>query len=219
VPIEPDKPSRDALSEVSRRKEPLKKKVLVLPLALLVALLALSACGGSSGSSGGDESAIETAIEESATGEDPKLCSEFQTEAFNKAEYPEGNALKECEEETESGASVAESVDISKVEVDGETATAEVEVTGNGLSGQELEVELAKEGGDWKMNELVGFTKFDSAAFAETLKEKLGEEAGISPSLAKCVSESLGNVSQEEAEMIVFEKNLEPLEEAAGGCE
>jgi hypothetical protein len=26
-------------------------------------------------------------------------------------------------------------------------------------------------------------------------------------------------VSQEEAEMIVFEKNLEPLEEAAGGCE
>jgi hypothetical protein len=33
------------------------------------------------------------------------------------------------------------------------------------------------------------------------------------------VSESLGSVSQEEAEMIVFEKNLEPLEEAAGGCE
>jgi hypothetical protein len=217
--MKPDKPSRDAPSEASPRKEPVKKKVLVLPLALLVALLALSACGGSSGSSGDDESAIETAIEESATSEDPKLCSEFQTEAFNESEYPEGNALKQCEEGTESGASVAESVDISKVEVNGESATAEVEVTGSGLSGQELEVELAKEGGDWKMNELVGFTKFDSAAFAETLEEKLGEEEGVSPELAKCVSESLGSVSQEEAEMIVFEKNLEPLEEAAGGCE
>ena len=215
----PDKPSRDARSAPSPRKEPVKKKVLVLPLALLVAALALSACGGSSGSSGGDESAIETAIEESETSEDPKICSEFQTEAFNESEYPEGNAQKECEEATESGASVAESVDISSVEVNGESATAEVEVTGSGLNGQEIEVELAKEGGDWKMNELVGFSKFDSAAFAETLEEKLDEEEGISPELAKCVSESLGSVSQEEAEMIVFEKNLEPLEEAAGGCE
>jgi hypothetical protein len=33
------------------------------------------------------------------------------------------------------------------------------------------------------------------------------------------VSESVASVSQEEAEMIVFEKSLEPLEEAAGGCE
>jgi hypothetical protein len=217
--MKPDKPSRDARSAPSPRKEPVKKKVLVLPLALLVAAFALSACGGSSSSSGGDESAIETAIEESATSEDPKICSEFQTEAFNKNEYPEGNALKECEEAAESGASVAESVDVSSVEVNGESATAEVEVTGSGLNGQELEVELAKEGGDWKLNELAGFTKFDSAAFAETLEEKLGEEEGVSPELAKCVSESLGSVSQEEAEMIVFEKNLEPLEEAAGGCE
>jgi hypothetical protein len=63
------------------------------------------------------------------------------------------------------------------------------------------------------------FTKFDSAALAESLEEKLGEEEGISPELAKCVSESLGSVSQQETEMIVFEKNLGPLEEAAGGCE
>jgi len=217
--MKPDKPSRDARSAPSPRKESVKKKLLVLPLALLVAAFALSACGGSSDSSGGDESAVETAIEESATSEDPKICSEFQTEAFNEFEYPGGNALKECEEATESGASVAESVDVSNVEVNGESATAEVEVKGSGLDGQELEVEVAKEDGDWKLNELVGFTKFDSAAFAGTLEEKLAEEEGITPELAKCVSESLGSVSQEEAEMIVFEKNLEPLEEAAGGCE
>jgi hypothetical protein len=217
--MKPDKPSRDAASEASPRKEPVKKKVLVLPLALLIAALALSACGGSSGSSGGEDAAVETAIEESATSEDPKICSEFQTEAFNEFEYAEGNALKQCEEATESGASVAESVDVSNVEVDGEAATAEAEVKGNGLDGQVLEVGLVEEGGDWKMNELLGFTKYDGAAFAETLEAKLAEEEGIGPELAKCVSESLGSLSQEEAEMIVFEKNLEPLEEAAGGCE
>ena len=180
--MKPDTSSGDGRSAPSPRKEPVKKKLLVLPLALLVAALALSACGGSSGSSGGDESAIEAAIEESATSEDPKICSEFQTEAFNESEYPEGNALKECEEATESGASVAESVDISKVEVNGESATAEVEVKGSGLNGQELEVELAKEGGDWKMNELVAFTKFDSAALRrKPSKKSSAKKKGSAP--------------------------------------
>jgi hypothetical protein len=58
------------------------------------------------------------------------------------------------------------------------------------------------------------------AGDADEGEEMLGEEEeGITPELAKCVSESLGTVSQEEAEMIVFEMSLEPLEEAAGGRE
>jgi hypothetical protein len=43
-----------------------------------------------------------------------------------------------------------------------------------------------------------------STGDADEAEEMLGEEEGISPELAKCVSESLGSVSQEEAEMIVF---------------
>jgi hypothetical protein len=65
----------------------------------------------------------------------------------------------------------------------------------------------------------LGHFKPPGSGADEAGQRKLGEEEGISPELAKCVSESLGSVSQEEAEMIVFEKNLEPLEEAAGGCE
>ncbi len=162
--MKPDEPSRDARSEPSPRKEPVKEKVLVLPLA-------------------------------------------------------EGNALKQCEEATESGAGVAESVNVLNVNVNGESAPAEAEQTGGGLDGQVIEVGLVEEGGDRKMNELLGSTKFDGRAFAETLEAKLAEEEGVGPELAKCVSESVGTLSQEEAEMIVFEKNLEPLEEAAGGCE
>jgi predicted small secreted protein len=196
-----------------------KKKLLVLPLALLVAALGLAACGGSSSSSGGDEASIETAIEESATSEDPTICTEFQTEAFNEEEFPEGNALEECEEKAESGEASAESVDVSKIEVEGETATAEVAVTGQGLNGQTLELELAKEGGDWKLNSSLGFSKYDATAFGESVEEKLAEEEGISPELAACVGEALTEASQEEAEEMVFEKNTEPLEEMAQGCE
>ena len=43
-----------------------------------------------------------------------------------------------------------------------------------------------------------------STGDADEAEEMLGEEEGISPELAKCASESLGSVSQEEAEMIVF---------------
>jgi hypothetical protein len=196
------------------------KKLLVLPLALLVAALGLAACGGGgSSSSGGDEGAIETAIEESATSQDPAICTEFQTEALNESEHPEGNALKECEEATEEGEGAAESVDVSNITVNGESATAEAAVTGGALNGQSVEIELAKEGGDWKLNEFTAFTKYDSAALSEFLEGKLGEEEGITPGLAKCVSEGVAGMSQEEAEVMVFEKNLEPLEEAAQGCE
>ncbi len=198
----------------------MNKKLLVLPLALLLAALGLAACGGSSSSSSsGDEASIEAAIEESATSTDPSICTEFQTEALNKREHPEGNALSECEEATEEGGGAAESVDISKVEVNGEAATADVAITGGALNGQSVEVELAKEGGDWKLNEFAAFTKYDGSALAEFLEGKLAEEEGISPELAKCVSAGVTGMSQQEAEAMVFEKNLEPLEEAAQECE
>jgi predicted small secreted protein len=195
-----------------------KKKLLVLPLALLVAAFALAACGGSS-SSGGDEASIESTIEEAATSEDPKICTELQTENWNEQEHPEGNALKECEETTEAGENLAESVNISNVKVNGESATAEVEITGTGLDGQVLEVELANEGGDWKMNETLQFTKFDPAGFAKLIEEKLDEEESVSPELAKCVTEGMESLSQKEAESFIFEKNFGPIEKAAGNCQ
>jgi hypothetical protein len=205
------------------RKEKVKKKLLVLPLALLIVALGLAACGGSSSSSSssssGDEASIETAIEESATSGEPSICTKFQTEALNKREYPEGNALKQCEEAAEEGETAAESVDISKVEVNGESATADVAVTGGAINGQSVEIALVKEGGDWKLNEFTAFTKYDGAALSEFLEGKLAEEEGITPALAKCVSEGVAGMSQEEAEAMVFEKNLEALEESAQGCE
>lgn len=197
----------------------MKKTRLVLPLLLLAAALALAACGGSSG--GGEEAKVEEAIEESATGSDPSKCTEFQTAAFNESESGQKGAAatKACEEETEEKGDEAEKVTISNVKVDGESATADVEVEGTGLNGQTVEVEVLEEGGDWKLNKFLGFTKFDPASLAEVLEEKLGEEEGVSPKLAKCVSEGVAELSKSDAESMVFEKNLEPVEEIAQSCE
>jgi hypothetical protein len=195
----------------------------MLPIALIALAMALTACGGGSSSSGGggDETAIEEAIETSATSSDPSKCSEVQTETFNEAETGVSGkgAMEACEKEAEANEDPAESVSVSKVEVNGESATAQVEVEGGTLNGQGVEIELAKEGGDWKLNEFLALTNFEGAEFAEAVEEKLGEEEGVSASLAKCVAEGLAEMSKPDAEAMIFEKSTEGVEEIAQGCE
>lgn len=200
----------------------MKKSLLILPLVLLASALALSACGGGSSSSGGgEEAAIKKAIETSATSTDPSKCSEVQTEAFNEADTGTSGsgALKACETEVEEGESEpAESVNVSNVSESGETATAEVEIEGGSLAGQAVEIGLTNEEGAWKLNEFLGFTNYDAAGIASFLEEKLNEEEGVEPALAKCVSEGVEKMSQQDAEAMIFEKNDEGLEEIANAC-
>jgi hypothetical protein len=205
------------------RKEYVKKSLLILPLVLLASALALSACGGGGSSSsggGGEEAAIEEAIETSATSTDPSKCTEAQTEAFNETESGKTGsaALKACEEEVEEESEPAESVNVSNISESGETATAEVEIEGGSLNGQSVELEMANEEGAWKLNEILGFTNYDAAGLASFLEEKLNEEEGVEAALAKCIAEGVEEMSQEEAEAFVFEKNQEGLEEIATAC-
>jgi hypothetical protein len=198
-----------------------KKSLLLLPIALLALAMALTACGGGSSSSGGgEEAAIEEAIETSATSTDPSKCTEVQTEAFNETESGKSGkaALEACEEEVETESDPAESVNVSEISENGETATADVEVEGGSLAGQSVELEVTKEEGDWKLNEILGFSNYDPAGIAAALEEKLGEEEGITPALAKCVSEGVAEMSQDEAEAMVFEKSSEGVEEIANAC-
>jgi ABC-type glycerol-3-phosphate transport system substrate-binding protein len=198
-----------------------KKSLLLLPVALIAMAMALTACGGGSSSSGGgDEAAIEEAIETSATSSDPSKCTEVQTEAFNEAESGKTGeaALQECEKQAKTESEPAESVTVSNISEDGDTATAEVAITGGSLEGQAVEVGLTNEEGDWKLNEFVGFTKYDPAGIASLVEEKLGEEGGASAAIAKCVAEGIEEMSEEEAESFVFEKDDEGIEEIATAC-
>jgi len=198
-----------------------KKSLLMLPIALIAMAMALTACGGGSSSSGGgEEAAIEEAIETSATSSDPSKCSEVQTEAFNEIETGATGeeALELCEEEVEAESEPAESVTVSNISENGDTATAEVEIDGGSLGGQAVEVEVAKEEGSWKLNEFLGFTKYDASGLGAALEEKLAEEGGATAAVAKCVTEGVEEMSQEEVEAMVFEKSSEGVEEIAEAC-
>jgi hypothetical protein len=113
----------------------------------------------------------------------------------------------------------AKSVKVSDIKVNGESATADVAVTGSALNEQSVEVELANEGGDWKLNKFLGFSHFDAHALGDAIEAELEKEEGVSASLAKCVAGGVSKLSQEEAESVAFEKNLETIEEIVSGCE
>lgn len=191
-------------------------RLLLLP-ALLISAFGLAACGGGGES---DEGKIISTIETAATSTDPSVCGETQTLKFmEQTGGSGGEAEKECEEETKAGENNPESVTVSKVEVEGERATANVEFEGGNFDGQTLEVALVKEGGDWKLNEFTGFAKFDPVQLVTVLSEKLEAEPSIKPRVASCIVAGLEELPKAELEALVVENNTQPIVELAEGCE
>jgi copper chaperone CopZ len=192
-------------------------RLLLLP-ALLISLFGLAACGGGGES---EEDKITSTIETAATSTDPAVCGETQTLKFMEATSGGSNkeAEKECEKEAKAGENNPESVTVSKVEVEGEKATANVEFEGGSFNGQTLEVALVEEGSDWKLNELTGFANFDPTQLVKVLAEKLEEEPSIEPRIASCIVEGLEELPKAELEALVIENNTQPIVELAESCE
>jgi hypothetical protein len=154
-------------------------------------------------------------VEKSATSTSPSKCTEYQTVAFNEQDTgAKGQeAVAACEENVKESESPAEKIDVSNIDVEGETATAEAAVTGSALNGQTVELEVVEEGGTWKLNKFLSFTKFDGGALAEGLEEQFAKEEGVDPEEAECVSQGIGNAPQKAVEELAFEGNYEALEE------
>lgn len=198
--------------------------MLIFPVVLLISALALSACGGGSSSNssgGGEDAAIESAIETAATSADPSKCGEAQTQAFNENETQTKGAksLEACEEATpEEEAELAESVNVSQIEAEGDEAAAAVAFEGGAMGGQIVAAGLQKEDGDWKVDSFFAFLKYDPAALAAALEETLAEQEGVSPELAACVAEGVEEMTKGEVETIFFEKEKEGFEEVVAAC-
>jgi ABC-type glycerol-3-phosphate transport system substrate-binding protein len=194
-----------------------KLHLALLPALLLALALGLAACGGGES----DEDKIVSMIEESATSTDPAICKEAQTQAFMEqtSSASGGAAVKECEEETKSGESNPDSVNVSEVEADGGKATADVAFKGGNFDKQTVEVALVEEDGDWKLDELTGFAKFDSAAFVGALAKQLEEEPEIESRVSSCIVEGLEEAPEEELEALVIENNTQPIVELAESCQ
>ncbi len=191
-------------------------KRLLLPTCLLVlSALAFAACG----SSGGDEGEVEEVIEASATTTDPADCKKLQTQQFMEQISREsgGAAVEACEADAKDDEGL-DGATVSAIEVNGSSATAEAALTGGGLDGQTVEVALIKDGDQWKMDEVVGFTDFDHAHLVEGLERELSDTDKSEAKFASCFVEAFQQASEAEVEELVFGKSPQALEEVFEVC-
>jgi hypothetical protein len=185
----------------------------LLALALAATALTLGACGDDGDS---DEDEISEAIETSAATNDTSACTELQTQNF--VEQTSGAtgeaAVKQCQEGQDEP--VADSVDITETEIDGDSATAVVAFNGGFLDGQSLDIGLVQEDDQWKLDELKGFAEFDRAVFVDTLVQGIREEAG--PQAVACVRRALEGVSDEDLQATFLENDDSLFEQTLAPC-
>jgi ABC-type glycerol-3-phosphate transport system substrate-binding protein len=196
-----------------------KLHLTLLPALLLALALGLAACGGGGES---DEDKIVETIETSATSSDPADCEALATQKFmEQTEAVKGSkAVKSCEEEAEDTEGDPESVDVSKVAVDGSQATADAAFNGGNFDGQTLSVALVEEGGDWKLDEVTGFAKFDQDKLVASFEKLFGSgEEPLEPQVVTCIGEVFGELSKPEFEELLFGGSQQPLIEIAEGCQ
>jgi hypothetical protein len=192
-------------------------KRLLVPIALLaLAALAVTACGG--GSSAEDD--VTEVIEQAATTKDPSNCTELQTLRFTEQNTGEKGkaATKRCEESAKEEEQ-AEEAKVSNVSVTGEKATAEVEFIGGSLGSQTLAVALVEDDGDWKLDQIEGFARYDGKALEETFLKRFQESPeGLSKKQYTCIAEGIGKASTAEAEAMFLSGSSTKIEELAKGC-
>jgi len=181
----------------------MSKARLAAIVAAVLAAFVLAACGDDNGGSSEDEGQITAAIERAATSGDPAACTDVQTVNFvqqtsgEPGESPQ-EAVKSCEEEASE--TVGDEIDVTNIEVNGDTATASATVTGSFFDGQTLALGLVKEGDQWMLDEFNGFEEFNREAMINTLRDTLTNEEGASQEAVDCVTQQIEAQSDEDLE-------------------
>lgn len=195
----------------------MRKRHLLVSCLLAVSAIFLVACGGSDSN---PEAEIEDAIETSATSDDPANCTELATMTFVEQTTSESGkaGLKRCEEEAADPDSQADSVAVTEVEVDGDTATAQAAISGGSFDGQAVVLALLMEDDQWKLDEITEFAEFDQKAFVGQFQEDLEKGEELEPEVTSCIVEGLEEAPQEVVEELILSGESTPIEELAESC-
>jgi Domain of unknown function (DUF4878) len=204
----------------------LKRHPRAFALACLLALSALFlvACGGGDDDGGGgEEDTIVNVITEAAVEEKPEHCTELLTLQFNEQTQKVSGkeSIAQCEEEAGSDeGSGTDSVEVTNIQIEDGGAEAEVAFTGGDFDGQTMTIALVEEGGQWKLDEIVGFAEFDREALLDNLSTSLDEstEGAEEKAEAECIVEGVEELDDEGLEGLFLEDNFDTLAEIAEAC-
>ena len=196
-------------------------RVLVLVLGVAALSMMVAACGDDD-DSGADDQQITDAITQAATSDDPAVCTEVQTAKFTQQTSGEpGESAEQAVEscERDAGDNVAEEVDVSEIEVDGDSATALAAVTGSLFDGQTLDIALVKEGDQWKLDEFRGFEGFDRDSLLAGFEEEISADPEASPQARDCVIQQMDSLSDEQLQAFFVGSDPQSEEQIFRPCE
>ncbi|MSO40432.1 MAG: hypothetical protein EXQ70_00770 [Solirubrobacterales bacterium] len=186
---------------------------LALPLPL-----ALAACGGSDEPSDSDQ--VTEVIQDSATSTDPADCSELLTQQFmEQTSFSKGKeALKSCEDNADDTQGDPDSVDVSEVKVEGDTALANAAFTGGNFDGSTLTVSLVKEGDQWQLDQIVDTPSFNAQAFQDSLVEQAEKDPSVQGEVGQCVIQQFQGASEQQIKALILSGDEQSLVALVAPC-
>lgn len=170
-----------------------------VPTVLVLAgALALSACGGSDS----EADRIRALIVEQGTSTDPRICSASSASVIAQTSFGSGAAAKDNERYCREHIATLQpdAIDVSRVDVDGDTAEAQFTTTGGLLVFDEATIELRKVDGHWRTQRVKALT-LDRRSFEKSsvLQLTTGADA-FSQRNARCVVRTLRSATDEAIE-------------------
>lgn len=162
-------------------------------------LVLLAGCGGDSG--GSDEDAIAEAAKTGFTTKDLKVkCEEIISESFLREVYGDVAQCRKAEK-PDADDEPATDVKSENIQVDSDRATAKVTLQGGSASGATGTLDLRKEDGDWKVNDLG----------ADLLRSNLEREIQNDddpqfddPAIKSCAVETFSKLGDEELQKVAY---------------
>lgn len=179
----------------------------LLSLIFLIPVLLLAACGdddsdsgGGGGGGDGDEAAITKVLQDGLTSSDPKVVcgGSLSTDLISRI-YGDEAKCETVEKKDAADNDQAEKVDVSGVEVDGDTAKATVALTGGTNDGARGDIDLAKQGDDWRVKEL-------SAGFLRSQLETglKNDSTDLPKEVADCLGKKLLDLDDAELQKVAY---------------
>jgi hypothetical protein len=102
-----------------------------------------------------------------------------------------------CRENEADPSGVAESVDVSNIRIDGDSALAEAAYEGGSVGGQTLELRVVKDDGEWKLDRIESFLAFDRESLLGQVAKSAEDDPELTPAMRRCFATFKG-VSDEE---------------------
>jgi hypothetical protein len=191
----------------------------VLLIACLALPVTLAACGGSDDNGSSDEDDIASAIETAATSTDPEDCTRLETQTFvEQSELQTGDqAVQSCKDDAADDSGNPDSVDVSDISVDGDTATASAAFTGGGLDGTTASINLVKEGDQWKLDEITDLPVFNPDAVRSVFADQLEASSDLDDTQKACVSDSVTGATDDQLKSLVL-GDQSVAQELFGSC-